>query len=240
MPNLANLPVADLQAGTANWSGQGYIDGLKMVWNSDTSISVTSGAAFIPALNKCLQSPSAITKSGLSLAASTWYHVYLYLNAGTPDIEIVTTAPAAPYNGTARAKTGDTSRRYIGSVLTDASGNVLNFVQYANSIRYQVVLGGVLRALGGGNATTITNVSLVNQLPVTAVSALLSIDNPPSTAQSLRIGNPIQTFLFATYSGTVVTADLVPDASLNMSYVFKAAPTSGGAFMDVLGYTYER
>lgn len=240
MPNLNNLTIQDLQWGTDNWSGQGYIDGLKMVWNSANSFSVTSGSAYVPSLNRVLPSPALLTLAGLALTASTWYHVYLYGNPGSPTVECVATAPSAPYYGTARTKTGDTSRRYIGSVLTDPSGNVLNFVQYANSIRYQVVLGGVLRALDGGSATTITNVSLVNQLPVTAVSALLSIDNPPSTAQSLRIGNPIQTFLFATYSGTVVTADLVPDASLNMSYRFNTAPTSGGAFMDVLGYTYER
>ena len=99
-----------------------------MQWVSATAITVTSGSAFVPSLNKCLPVPNAIALTGLVLAASTFYHVYLYSNAGVPAIEVVTTAPASPYNGTARAKTGDTSRRYVGSVLTDASGNIVYMV----------------------------------------------------------------------------------------------------------------
>lgn len=106
----------------------GYIDGLKMVWVSGTALTVTTGSAYIPSLGKVLRATSDIAKTGLSLTASTWYHAYLFSNAGTPDIELSTTAPAAPYNGTARTKTGDTSRRYVGSVLTDSSSNLYYIV----------------------------------------------------------------------------------------------------------------
>lgn len=102
----------------------GYIDGLKTTLVSGTALTITSGAAYIPSLNKVLYIPTDISKSGLTLAASTLYHIYLYVNAGTPDIELVTTTPSTPYNGIARTKTGDSSRRYVGSVLTDASSNL--------------------------------------------------------------------------------------------------------------------
>jgi hypothetical protein len=107
--------------------GRGYIDGLQMQWVSGTALTVSSGAAYIEGSAAVLNAPSAIPKTSLSLTASTWYHVYLYDNAGTPAVELVTTAPAAAYNGTARSKTGDTSRRYLGSVKTDSSGSIFNF-----------------------------------------------------------------------------------------------------------------
>src|SRR6185437_13128559 len=105
---------------------QGYIDGLQMQWVSGTSITVTSGNAYIPSLANVLAAPNAMTLSGLSLTASTWYHVYLYSNSGTPAIECVTTVPVL-YNGTAYQKTGDNSRRYVGSVRTNASASIQPF-----------------------------------------------------------------------------------------------------------------
>ena len=127
MPFLSALPTVDPQSvvdGAKLWSGPGYIDGLQMQWVSATAVTVSSGRAYIPSLGYYLDAPNAIALTGLVLTASTWHHLYLYDNAGTPAVECVTTAPAAPYSGTARAKTGDTSRRYIGSVLTDASAAI--------------------------------------------------------------------------------------------------------------------
>lgn len=248
MPNLANLPVADLQAGTANWSGQGYIDGLKMVWNSATSLSVTSGAAFIPSLSKCLQSPSAITKSGLSLAASTWYHVYLYLNAGVPDIEIVTTVPAAPYNGGARTKTGDTSRRYIGSVLTDVSGNIYNFLSLPGGfISYRVKTSNApFRVLANGQAIAQTNISLQGVIPVTSRCAYIVPTNQDATYavyfSSSDSSEPSAEITFQSSGASGMSRPptfMHLDTSQTFSYSYQSAPT-GGLYVDVWGYTYER
>ncbi len=91
----------------------GYIKGLKLTWVSGTALTVTSGAAYIPSLGRVIRLGANAAKAGLALAASTWYHVYLYLNAGVPDIEIVIAAPAAAYNGTARTKTGSLSSRGV-------------------------------------------------------------------------------------------------------------------------------
>lgn len=105
-----------------------YIAGLVPKWVSATSLSVSPGKAYIPSLSDALAVPSAITKTSLSLSASTWYHLYLFSNGGTPDLEVSTTAPEPdPYAGTARTKDEVTSRRYLGSIRTDASGNILPF-----------------------------------------------------------------------------------------------------------------
>lgn len=249
MPNLNNLTAQDLQWGTANWSGQGYIDGLKMVWNSATSLSVTSGAAFIPSLSKCLPSTTTLTLSGLVLAASTWYHLYLYLNAGAPAIECVTTAPASAYYGTARTKTGDTSRRYIGSVKTDASGNIYKFVQTNSDVMYEEnVIPAPFNILNNGTATTPTNVDASGVVPITSTSAYVQLYNStPNTTLGvanpdcnfpLNIGGSATIFAITPALTTITKAQLSSTQLLN--YEHSATPSSGGATIRVIGYTYER
>lgn len=227
--------------------GLGYIDGLKMVWNSATSLSVTSGAAYIPSLGHVLQSPATLTLSSLVLTASTWYHVYLYNNAGTSTIECVTTAPASPYNGTARTKTSDTSRRYLGSVLTDASGNIYKFQHSGASIKYDAsVAAAPFLVLGSGRATTSTNVSCAGVVPLTAkVASLLLLNSDSAGAQYVYFSNPdagavsTANFLSFVSPGGTASADFPVGLTQAMNYYFPATPT-GAAFIRVVGYAFER
>jgi len=112
----------------------------KMVRTGNRAMKLAGGIDCYCENGDRIQTASDISASSLSLSASTFYHVYAYLNSGTPTIEVVTTAPASPYKGTARSKTGDTSRRYIGSILTDASGYIFDFIHNAhtNHISYYV------------------------------------------------------------------------------------------------------
>lgn len=245
MPSLNNLTVQDLQWGTANWSGQGYIDGLKMVWNSANSFSVTSGSAYVPSLNRVLPSPALLTLAGLALTASTWYHVYLYGNPGSPAIECVTTAPAAAYYGTARAKTGDTSRRYIGSVLTDASGNIYAIRHFPQEgrVAYERDVSSAPFKVVAGNATTATSVSCSGVVPVTAQSASLFVANNDTTT-TVYLGNAnyvptTTTFIAYVGSSSIYTILFQLDSSLAFQYLFNAAPASTFVAR-VSGYTYER
>src|SRR6185503_5347718 len=105
---------------------KGYIDGLKMEWISGTQIRVTTGAAYVPGPKRIAELATAVTLTP-SLSANTWYHLYLTVSGATVGVESVTTAPAAPYMGMARSKTGDTSRRYLGSYLTKADSSIANF-----------------------------------------------------------------------------------------------------------------
>jgi hypothetical protein len=175
---------------TDNLLPSGYIDGLKMVWVSGTALTVTTGSAYIPSLGKVIRATSDIAKTGLTLTASTWYHVYLYDNAGTPDVEIVTAAPAAPYNGTARAKTGDTSRRYVGSVKTDASGNIFGFTHDATVglVHYRDLSTTGFRIVAIGAATTDTTVSASSVVPITSRTMLSFSENNAASGIAF-IGN---------------------------------------------------
>lgn len=220
-----------------------YISGLKMEWVSANALTVTSGAAYIPSLGCVLRVSASIAKTGLVLTASTMYHVYLWLNGANADVDIVTTAPAAPYVGTARSKTGDTSRRYLGSVLTDASGNIYNFLHDSSDfICYLTPTNTApFRCLSGGAATAATPVSLAGLIPVSTQTAKLNFLNT-DTAAPLGLGNSLTgsnyIHVIRPTSGTFGT--FPTDASQAVTYFFVSAPTGGLAYIDVLGYGLSR
>ena len=220
-----------------------YITGLAMVWVSATALTVEVGAAYIPSLDYILEAPSDIALTGLSLSNSTWYHVYFYSNSGTPAIELSTTAPAA-YHGHSYQKTGDTSRRYVGSVKTDASGNLYEFIHQGDLITYSGdcdLDASPFRALSGGQQTTATAVDLSALIPPTSRIGFLRISSnadvnsfygPTSNVTGLSL-NP----------GDAATQNAIGNYPLTTSqthyYKFNVAPT-GGAYMDVYGYLYKR
>lgn len=234
-------------AALAALSISGYIDGLQMIWNGVNSVSFTSGTAAIPSLEALLQFPSTITKSGLSLAASTFYHAYGFSNSGTPDVEITTTAPSSPYLGAARTKTGDTSRRYLGTFLTDTSGFIHQFLVSGNLVVYPKAGAGggsVFRVLSAKITAAEQAVSLSGVIPSVASGVFARFffnrsvgDNamnfgPTSGLPKLsNVTSPGVAFFTAP-----VTSALVLYINLNND----VTDGNGGAYIDVNGFTYER
>ncbi|MHB1273603.1 MAG: hypothetical protein ACYCZD_12715 [Rhodanobacter sp.] len=228
----------------------GYIDGLQMQWVSATAVTVSHGAAYVPSLGRVMRVPNAIALTGLTLTASTFYHLYLYDNVGTPSVECVTTAPDASYNGTARAKTGDTSRRYIGSVLTDAGGNIYSFRHSNNVVAYREAISYAPFTVASGFAATVpTNVSCAGCVPPTGFRAQIHYDN--NSQQQLVFGNSECNFTLASSFFLHLTSalpvgfterillELPLDSSQQFQTMYVAAPGSTAAFR-VLSYTYER
>ncbi|WP_313416083.1 hypothetical protein [Stenotrophomonas sp.] len=217
----------------------GYIDGLKMEWVSGTQIRFTSGSAYIPSLGRALALAAAVTKSP-SLAASTWYHAYLYSNGGTPDVEVTTTAPDTPYSGTARTKTGDTSRRYIGSFRTDAAGAIINFRQSGTEVFYLAnIFPAPFQVLANGNASTATSVSCSAIVPETARIGTFIITNSDSSIRA-EIWNSegAQAMLFVN-GGNSNQVRAILNAGQALLYTFVSAPT-GNLNIRTTGYQYER
>lgn len=221
----------------------GYIDGLKMEWVSATQMRFTSGSAYILSLGRVLALPSALTKT-LTLSPNTWYHNFLYSNAGTSDVETVTTLPDTPYSGTARTKTGDTSRRYIGSFRTDASAAIKGFTQsggsgeilYSNNTDF-VVANGV--------ASVSTDVDCSAAIPVTAIAAKCLMGNNNTTMNvyygALNVG-PVTTVVF---SGVIpplqnLSPDIPVNGSQRFAYRLESSGASNGLYTRVYGYKFER
>jgi hypothetical protein len=222
----------------------GYIDGFKMEYVSGTQIRFTSGSAYIPSLARAIAMASSVTKTP-TLAANTWHHNYAYDNAGTPDVEVSTTAPATPYSGTARAKTGDTSRRYIGSFRTNAAGAIFKFVHFNGTVIYNEDTNAApFLVVSAGTATVTTSVSAANIAPVTATAIKGTILNSATNAAYVRISNsdgPAASTGYITLASpnSVTVTDILLNASQAYTYAYDTAPT-GSAYHRAFGYSYER
>lgn len=224
--------------------GNAHIEGLLLGWNSNNSIVVGSGMAWVSGFGR-MRVASALTVSGISLGANAWGHVYLYSNAGVPSVEVVTTAPAV-YFGTAYRKTGDATRRYLGSVRTDASGNIFNFQHGpANFVRYLCnIFTSPHQVLVAGAAATETTVSAAAVVPVTSKMLRAVIENTATTPYGL-FGNSEDSValppgLSASRPASVAEFDLPLNSSQAFTYAMSSAPASGGLYVNVAGYTFQR
>lgn len=122
------IDVAHGGTGKTTEFRKGHIDGLRMMYTGRRSLTVSTGSAYILSLDRIVEVNANIVLTGLFFASpSTFYHVYLYDNAGTPAVETVTTGPTVNFYGTAYHKTGDSSRRYLGSLLINAASDIIGF-----------------------------------------------------------------------------------------------------------------
>jgi len=130
-----------------------YIDGLILSNGTDTEhdIDISTGFCTPPDEMLAIQLSSILTKqidvdwaegdddggfpSGLSIAADTWYHIFVISNDDGSLIDAGFDSAITASNLLADA-TGYTKYRRIGSVLTDASSNITQFFQYANGLFY--------------------------------------------------------------------------------------------------------
>lgn len=222
-----------------------YVRGLQLQWVSGTALTVGTGSAYIPSLGTSLDVPAAVALTGLSLTASTLYHVYLYSNAGTPALEVVTTSPAPAYRGTARTKTGDTTRRYLGSVYNLATGGLAPFIHDLATSKIQILqapFGGPFMVLNGGQATAQTNVSCAAVVSPSAVTVSLQVINGATASGVLNFGASG----FTSYQNLDFNqrgwVEIPLNSSLQFSYNYSATPSGGtaSAFFTITSYTFGR
>ncbi|NJB80282.1 hypothetical protein [Xanthomonas arboricola] len=216
----------------------GYIDGLNLEWLSGSSIRVTSGVCSVPGV-ATLSFANSITKTGIALGNSVWGHVYAYLNGGSPDVEVVPAGPSAPYSGRARTKSGDTTRRYLGSIRTNASGSIYRFDARNGQVLY---MEEVIRPLSGGTNASATTVSLAALLPPTSFVAIASMNNTGTAAVRYRPTGAGWSAtntgrMYGLLAGTTVVGPLPTDTVQQIDY---QADSGGVATLDVLGYILER
>lgn len=229
--NGLTKPIAPAQGGV----GPGYIEGLIPQWVSSTSISLSSGAAFIPGPAKTVVVPTTLTLAGLTLTANTWYYLYLYDGSGTATIELVTNAPSATYSGSARTKSGDATRRFICALRVGVSG-LRSFMPSGDMIFY-TENQSALAILSGGTATSSTVVSASQLVPVTTSRCSLGLFGGGGTTMS--VGFPGGGEILSCGAGSRFVASAFTDSSQNIRYLFNGAPSTGGT-ISVSGYGMDR
>lgn len=147
------------------------IRGLDFRHNSGSSLIVSPGECYIPGIAEVV-SCNVDTAFGPAFgSASTWYHLYLYKTGpGAFGVNWGTALPVR-YGFRAAYATGDNTRRYIGSVLTNASGSIYSYttrVMASNEITLDwTELNNVapFRVLAGGNNTSATVIDLSGIVP---------------------------------------------------------------------------
>jgi hypothetical protein len=224
-----------------------YIDGYNLVWNTGTNVTISAGSAYIPGLGRnCVQNaPSTLAINTSGLVANTWYHVYLYEAAGSPSVELAATAPVG-YSGFAKTKTGDNTRRYLGSVWSNASSQLTKF--YADNTRYRWASFDVaqMRLLANGQATTTTAISTLGFAPPTATKLYVKLNNYlTGPATLLQLGptstDPQQIILQGSTNVATLQYGDVDIPLAQVWYSFNTTPPAGGGgFIDAFGFEITR
>lgn len=158
---------------------------------------------------------------------------------------------AAPPTGPA-LPTGYTHWCFATVVRWNASSNIVPSWTKGRQVWYDIADGGVTRIISGGAATSMTAAGAGNFIPALATyvkfTAIFSLTNASIASFSLLVRptgalNAGQTVLAITIpvaggSGTVAAQFELPNsANTQIDYKLSAAPTSGGAFVDIVGYT---
>lgn len=224
-----------------------YINGLDVEWISATSIRVKSGGCYLPATNRIVTKSTDTTINPTGLAADTWYYVYAIDTAGALSFEYNTTIPVV-YMGTAKQKSGDSSRRYVGGFKTMVgSTNIMAFRRDRGRVFWKPSqnAGNMFEAswLMGSKTSTAVSTFTPTQAPSGAKSAYVMIQN--GCNEECLIGEPanlnVNDYDLWIENTSDTNAYWIP---LNDSGGFGArmdgTPTSGSADFYCLGYSIER
>lgn len=223
---------------------KGFIEGLDLSILS-SGVTVYPGAAVL-GTGELVEVTSAITKALPAYVNSTFFSVYLFNNNGTPDIEISTTAPVK-YYGKASAKGSDLSRRFLGYYRISNSG-LLAECNCINGIARFVGpddANPLLRLVAGAAPTTYTQVSMSGFI-MTGIARSIMFDGTNSVAAGGPVvaysgvnGKTYSTFQSGTNKYEAEVFFNVPN-NPQLWYKFSSAPSSGGFFLDIKGFRFDR
>lgn len=228
--------------GVKNVSSR-YIEGLELQWGA-SAITVLPGSAAMVDTGLPLELAASATISLTGLTSGTWYHVYLYLVGTTATLELSATAPVLAASG-GYQKTGDATRRYVGSVLANGSTSVYPFVQDGTQVHWNVTPNvAPFALLSVVPTTTPANVSAAGCAPATAVSILAQVSNLDPSLNS-RWGNPTMgtvsttNFRFNVTAGGSFITEILLGGTLQFSYVSDGSAT-GAITCRTIGYKFKR
>lgn len=227
------------------------IGGLKLSVAADgKTVSVSPGFAYLPNQGRVLsQADMSVVVNGV---VSAWRHFYIANDDGVLAFEVSATAPADPYQGTARTKSNDATRRYLGSLYFNGSGITLAFLHSqvgdrANRISFTPPGGAAIaqaRLLNIGTGATPQTVDASAVVPMTCRLMYCLIDN--TSTSDAYIGTPDGGTLSTTNYLLFVKAnqagqfDVEVNGSQLLNYFLNGIITLGGLTIRVRGYLFDR
>lgn len=196
------------------------IDSTNLVMiNLSTAFAKTTSGAWVAG------SGNAGMGAGLTIAPSTWYHVFAIINNGVPDVYFDTTATGI------LIPSGTTSFRRIGSFKTDSSSHILQFTQFGDNFVWTTAVQDVATSALGTSIGTFTLASIPPGVIVT-VRIRANMANAAPGVQVL-LYSPFQIVaLGATMNNPVAsvagfaTVDILAGTSQNIKAVSSANSTA--------------
>lgn len=192
------------------------IRGLQLAMAADgQNVTTTPGVFFLAGTKRVAYDGSAMAALPVNPAANTFYHIYGYAGPnGMGLLEFDSTAPDAPYLGTARTKLGDPTRRYLGSCRAEStsrfrSGRHVIAGQGGNLVK----LDRSSPAVVGPARPLNLNIALLTQ-PALQTINLASIIPLTATMVRLKVRNASNLTLY--FSRPALGA---PTTTLNTEYV---------------------
>lgn len=135
-PTLINIDPASYSQTLYNLS-RPQIYGLNLTYTSAVAFGAAAGCAFIEGVDGAPLAGSALADlTSQTGTAAHFYNVFEFLSSGVPTLEKIDAGVAGSTNapvafsvpaGSARSKTGDTSRRYLGPLLYGATNTIRPF-----------------------------------------------------------------------------------------------------------------
>lgn len=199
----------------------------------------------------------------LTDTSAGWKHLYGYEGPnGRLAAELTAAVPSSPYIGTARTKTGDTTRRYLGSglvsggkfrrarhVTVNSRGNFILFDNSAATFNSPPLVLSVTT----GNTTPIV-VDMSPFVPMTSSTALLQFNNMSNSwlyVARPSMGTPginVRQWAVAPNSNLTVPVTLDSDLRFNLALVatsllgtvINLGVVVGGFTVDCGGYYFDR
>ncbi|WP_024647720.1 hypothetical protein [Pseudomonas syringae] len=214
------------------------------------TVSLSPGLCYAPDTERMLLDTSM---SVVVSANSTWQHFYLGNDAGVLKLESSSVAPQAPYQGTARTKSNDTSRRYLGSLYFGSTGTTVQFVHSqpgdrANRIDFTPPGGAAVTQstlLNLATATSSVSVNAANVVPLTCRIMYTLIEN--SSPSDAYLSTPdygtvsATNYLLSIKGGQSGQYDVFLNGNQQLTYMLNATlVTVGGLTIRIRGYVFDR
>lgn len=168
-------------AGAFTGAQRNFLSGLTLTRNSTTVLGVSAGEA-TDSTNAVDMQLGAFTKStagtwaagtggngmgtGLTIANSTWYHVFEIINAGVADVYFDTSVTAA------NKPASTTAFRRIGSFKTDGSAQILAFSQNGDKFDWSTPIAELTGSVPG--VTTAQTLTLAGAPPGVVSEAIFA------------------------------------------------------------------
>lgn len=182
--------------------------------------------------------------SGASLAADTWYHVFVVVVGGVSDVVVDTSVTCA--NGV--ANNAVTSYQYINSVLTNGGSNILAFINRKDEMWFDVPI----TSNGGSTSfiTTAQTATMDTPLGVEVmVEAAVSVVQGAAGLGYVLVYSPSQTdttptaalsdFDNATSQSMALNKKVLTNTSSQIKYIFSLG-TNGSIWISTIGWTILR